>query len=241
MPCESIRPAVRKFLDDLLDENDYQDIQAHLADCKHCHDYAASIGTLSYRLYELGQVSVPPDMSSTILYEFNRASHAVSAISERDSGDKTASAGTRLPWIVTLVVLVTAVVAAVTMVSVRRVPVQTTAVAVSGAPIYLTELSQEESPAASVILDVDQSKEIPAHWHYHVSRASLNELQQIFKDLYLTVLDESPSHLVFYVPRERLGEFVSRMTGLTGVVKEFGDFDPSRISAEAVQVSLYLE
>ncbi len=69
MSCDVIRPRIRPFLDDLLDEKDYRDTHAHLESCAACHRYAASVGTLSFRLYELGQVPLPPDMVSAILYE----------------------------------------------------------------------------------------------------------------------------------------------------------------------------
>ena len=72
MVCETIRPIVRRFLDDLLDEKDYRETQAHLAGCAKCRQYASSVGTLSYRLHEMGQITLPPDMISTILYQVKR-------------------------------------------------------------------------------------------------------------------------------------------------------------------------
>ena len=73
MACDATRPRIRPFLDDLLDEKDYQDIHAHLESCVPCRAYASSVGTLSYRLYELGQAPLPPDMVSAILYESKKA------------------------------------------------------------------------------------------------------------------------------------------------------------------------
>ena len=73
MACDTIQPRIRPFLDDLLDEKDYQDIHAHLEVCESCRKYASSVGTLSYRLYELGQVPLPLDMVSTVLYESKKA------------------------------------------------------------------------------------------------------------------------------------------------------------------------
>ena len=73
MACDAVQPRIRPFLDDLLDENDYQGIHTHLETCESCRRYASSVGTLSYRLYELGQMPLPPDMASTILYESKKA------------------------------------------------------------------------------------------------------------------------------------------------------------------------
>ena len=249
MPCESIRPVIRTFLDDLLDENDYQNIQSHVAVCERCHTYASSVGTLSYRLYELGQVSVPPDMSATILYEFEKQSHAAAAPQAVSPADENGAQGLpgpglRFVWVIVLLISAAAFVAVITMVSIRRVhrvQKEDSAAVIPSASVSSVGLSKETAPASGPVPGAEKSKEISTHWHYHVSKSSLSELKQLFSDLYLTVLDESPGYLVFYVPKERLGKFTSRMAGLSGVVKEYGEIDPSKVSAEAVQVSLYLE
>ena len=72
MACDVVRPKIRPFLDDLLDEKDYHDIHAHLECCAQCRSYASSVGTLSYRIHELGQAPLPPDIISAILYETKR-------------------------------------------------------------------------------------------------------------------------------------------------------------------------
>ena len=78
MPCDpAIRTMIRPFLDDLLDEKDYQAVHAHMELCDPCRVYASSVGTLSHRLYELGQVTLPPDMVSTILYELKKQNAVV--------------------------------------------------------------------------------------------------------------------------------------------------------------------
>src|SRR3990167_1667613 len=111
----------------------------------------------------------------------------------------------------------------------RAVTVPSTSLPAAGTP-NVTPSPAEPKTAGAFI-----------HWHYHVSRSSLSELKQLFQDLYLTVLDESSSHIVFYVPKERTGEFTGQMAQLSGVVKEYGEIDPSKVTTEAVQVSLYLE
>jgi len=246
MLCESVRPVIRTFLDDLLDENDYQNIQAHLAGCERCHTYASSVGTLSYRLYELGQVSIPPDMSAVILYEFEKHSHAavvppaVFSVNN-DSVQELPASGIRFVWIAAPVVLAAALVIAITMVSIRRVQRETPTATDVVPSSTVSLIGSSDTAVPTPTPSYGKSTVTTDHWHYHVSKSSLSELKQLFEDLYLTVLDESPSHLVFYVPRERLEKFTSRMAGLSGVVKEYGEMDPSQVSAQAVQVSLYLE
>ncbi len=242
MPCESIRLVVRTFLDDLLDEKDYQNIQAHLAVCKRCHSYASSVGTLSYRLYELGQAALPPDMSSAILFAIEQKHHdaaspaAVSWIEEKIAEEAKPSR-TNFFWLATLGSLVVAATIAVAAVSIH--PIQKESVV----PVNPTASpSSTETPKEAVPVSQEAAaNEVADHWHYHVSRSSLGELKQIFRDLYLTVLDESSSHLVFYVPRERSKKFISRMAGLSGVVKEYGNIDASKVKTEVAQVSIYLD
>ena len=244
MQCEAIRPLIRTFLDDLLDEKDYQDIQTHLTGCERCHSYASSVGTLSYRLYELGQVSVPLDMSSAILYEFGKHTHSLPAGAAKSLLDKNiptnnTAAGTRLLWVAIIVVLVSAVVAFVTVVSVSRLRTAGPITEARTLPTPSSEPVKQMSTPVPVIRE-NMPKEITSHWHYHAAKSDLGELKVIFEELYLTVLDESPSHLVFYVPAERQGNFVTRMAGLSGIVKEYGEVEPAPAGA-AVQVSIYLE
>ena len=72
MACETICERIRPFLEDLLDENEYQDVRAHLEECVRCRTYASSIGTLTYQLHELGEVKAPRDFISTVLYELKQ-------------------------------------------------------------------------------------------------------------------------------------------------------------------------
>ena len=72
MACDNIRARIRPFLEDLLDENEHQDVRTHLEECADCRTYAASIGTLTYQLNELGAVKAPHDLIPTILYELKQ-------------------------------------------------------------------------------------------------------------------------------------------------------------------------
>ncbi len=247
MPCESIRPVIHTFLDNLLDEKDYQNIQFHLEGCASCRAYASSVGTLSYRLYELGEVSVPPDMSSTVLYEFEKHRQAVPVPPMVASPVEKivlnqSSLATQFFWLAVLVILAGTVIAVVTIVSLRRVPKELVAAVTPTVSVVTTPVT---APGTTVSIRREGSaegkpKEGYAHWHYHISKSSYGELKQIFQDLYLTVLDESPSHLVFFVPKDRMGKFMGRIEVLHSVVKEFGEMDPSS-ATDPVQVSIYLE
>lgn len=125
MLCESIRPLIRTFLDDLLDEKDYQNIQAHLSGCERCRSYASSLGTLSYRLYELGQVAIPPDMISMILYGLEKKRQADSTApaalpDEKSPAADLAAVLTKIFWAVIFLILVVSVVAVAMIMDLRR-------------------------------------------------------------------------------------------------------------------------
>ena len=72
MGCDNIRQRVVPFMDDLLAEDEYQRVWGHLESCASCGQFAASVGTLSYRLKELGAVKVPHDLVQTIFYEMSQ-------------------------------------------------------------------------------------------------------------------------------------------------------------------------
>jgi hypothetical protein len=244
MLCESIRPVTRAFLDDLLDENDYQDIQAHLARCERCRAYASSVGTLSYRLYELGQVSVPPDMSSTILYNLEKPSHsALTAPTDTMHQDKSAkdmaAIVPRLFQVAVLLISAATVIVVAAIMSHHRIQKEENINITT--PVFAPESGFLGTTIPVSALDNENPKETIRLWHYHISRSSQSELKQICQDLSLAVLDESPSHLIFDVSKEKLGEFTNRIAGLSGVVDEYGEMDPSNVTTNAIQISIYLE
>ncbi len=53
------------YLDDLLDEAGYQTVRLHLAECAACQTYASNTGSLSYRVWELGNKKAPNDIAET--------------------------------------------------------------------------------------------------------------------------------------------------------------------------------
>ena len=237
MRCEEIRPVIRNFLDDLLDEKDYQEIQTHLAGCEHCHSYASSVGTLSYRLYELGQVTLPPDMASTILYELDQQRRAFpeepssASSSPKETPGVQAASGIKPLWFLAFAVMTLGVCVLISWVTFYRAPRET-------APSLPNAVQARELlPVTAVPVTAGPR----LHWHYHISSSNQDELTEILGALNLTALERSSRHCVFLVPQEILSKFKTRMDGLSGVAKEFGDTDLAPAAGEAVQVSVYFE
>ena len=237
MRCEEIHPVIRNFLDDLLDEKDYQEIQAHLAGCEHCHSYASSVGTLSYRLYELGQVALPPDMASTILYEFNQQ-HRVSLAAPpktssfpEEGSERSAASGVKFVWVLAFVAMAVGVGVLISWITFHRLPRETTSAVLN------TEQVREMAPVAAVPSPTGPR----LHWHYHISSSNQDEFTEVLQALSLTALEKSSHYCLFLVPQESLSKFKARMDSLSGVVKEFGDTDIAAAAGEAVQVSVYFE
>lgn len=69
MTCEDIKKKLKPFLEDLLAEDEYQEFITHVEECNQCNTYVNSIGALSNQLWQLGEVRIPEDLASTILFE----------------------------------------------------------------------------------------------------------------------------------------------------------------------------
>ena len=236
--CEAIRPVIRPFLDDLLDEKEYQEIQTHLSGCVRCHAYASSVGTLSYRLHELGQVSLPPDMISTILYELKKQ-HGAERADVRPSAAEAFTSRTRLFWISAFVVFGVSLGATVAVMNLWRMPKEK---AEHGA--RSTEKTIGAVPSVvSLPLSAPQaiSPPPPAERHYHVSRSSRSELVDLAREFQCAVERESDVSFVFDVPRPRLAEFGRRLEALSGVVKEYGEPEPPEAASDPVRMSVFFE
>ena len=245
MECEAIRPRIRTFLDDLLDEKDYQEIHSHLLNCARCHSYASSVGTLSYRLYELGQVSAPPDMVSAVLYEYdkqNRAAPPEPSLKTEESNkihteDKSIQ---KLFWIAVCLVFTMSIIAAATIFGVRQVqnpevaPLSVSAKAPSNESLNMN-LTTSSPPSFFL------TKESYPHWHYHVSKSSQSEFHDFFQQKRILPVDESAAFVMFDVPKENLPAFVNFMTSLPGVVKEFGEINLNNVKDDKIRVSVFFE
>lgn len=72
MTCNDIKKKLKSFLEDLLSEKEYQAFAAHLRGCSHCKQYVGSIGSLSNQLQQLGDVRVPSDFSSTVIFKLTQ-------------------------------------------------------------------------------------------------------------------------------------------------------------------------
>ena len=72
MTCEDLKKNLEPFLDDLLTETEYEEFISHLEGCDKCRQYVRAIGSLSNRLWELGDVKVPADFVSTVLFKLKQ-------------------------------------------------------------------------------------------------------------------------------------------------------------------------
>jgi hypothetical protein len=73
MACSDIKEKLKSFLEDLLSEDEYQAFVAHVDGCAECKKYVSAVGSLSNQLWDLGNVKVPTDLSSTILFKLKEA------------------------------------------------------------------------------------------------------------------------------------------------------------------------
>lgn len=213
MQCEEMRPSVRKFLDDLLDEKDYQEIHQHLAGCQKCSTYTSSVGTLSWRLHELGQVSLPPDMTSTILYEMKHLMRTAAAPAPSEAAPSAPSGSpTRALWIAVIVL--------------GAVSIGATAAAffwrsTKGPAAFSISARAPFAPPGLPGLPAERLAET----HIHYSQAGRQELSDLIIDMQLPVERESDRSIVFLIPAEKASEFNERLAAGSGFLKEFGTTD----------------
>jgi len=73
MSCDDIDKELKHFLGDLLSDADYQAFVEHLDSCSKCTNRVRSMGSFTNQLWELGDIEVPSDLDTTILFQFDKA------------------------------------------------------------------------------------------------------------------------------------------------------------------------
>jgi len=73
MVCSDIDKKLKNFISDLLSETDYQGFVEHLDSCPQCTSRVRSMGSFTNQLWELGEIEIPSDLDSTILFQFDQA------------------------------------------------------------------------------------------------------------------------------------------------------------------------
>ena len=75
--CNEVKDKLKPFLEDMLVEEEYQAFVAHLESCPKCKDYVRSIGALSNQLWKLGDIKVPTDFVSTVIFNLKHPKQEV--------------------------------------------------------------------------------------------------------------------------------------------------------------------
>ena len=258
MECEAIRPVIRPFMDDLLDEKEYHGIHAHLESCSRCRAYASSVGTLSYRLYELGQAAPPADAASTILYQFKKdLQRLISASSAQQAAPATfpepmeASPSSRTSYFWAGVFALCAASLSVTaffvfhkMSASEKLPpdaVKETVVLSSFSSSADSSHGSSRSEASAVSSGSDPLSEKWPEVHYHVSGSSRAELVELMSKLGAEPVSESDASVVYRLSGSQMQHFSQDVAALTGVVKEYGEAGTAGRAADKAQISIFFE
>lgn len=77
MDCRDVTQRLQPYLDDLLQEDDYQAIRVHLDGCVKCRDHVRAIGSLTSAVNTLGELEVPQDLGAAILFRLKQRSKIV--------------------------------------------------------------------------------------------------------------------------------------------------------------------
>jgi len=67
--CDNIKKNIKSFTEDMLKEEDYKIFLHHVETCIECRNYVRSVDSFSNQLWRLGDVKVPSDFSSTVLFK----------------------------------------------------------------------------------------------------------------------------------------------------------------------------
>jgi len=75
--CSEVKDKLKPFLEDMLAEEEYQAFVVHIESCPKCRDYVRSISALSNQLWKLGDIEVPSDFVSTVIFNLKHPTPAV--------------------------------------------------------------------------------------------------------------------------------------------------------------------
>jgi len=76
MTCEDVDKKLKNFLGDLLSDEDYQGFVEHLDGCTKCGKRVRMMGSFTNQLWELGDIEIPSDLDSTIIFQYDQAKKA---------------------------------------------------------------------------------------------------------------------------------------------------------------------
>jgi len=73
MVCSDIDEHLKNYLSDLLSDADYQAFVEHLDSCSQCGSRVRMMGSFTNQLWELGDIEIPSDLDSTVLFQYDEA------------------------------------------------------------------------------------------------------------------------------------------------------------------------
>lgn len=82
MICTEDRKNVRKFLEDLLDEAEYQRVRRHMDACDACSQFMRAAGSVSSMLMEMGRIAGADDLVDNVLFRYEKLRRTVPRAAE---------------------------------------------------------------------------------------------------------------------------------------------------------------
>ena len=250
LSCADVTRKLQPFLDDLLEEAEYQAMHEHLAYCSPCQRRIGAVGSLSWAVKGLGDVETPSDLVATTLFRLRQAPPPASA-------PEAAAAGAKTPWaLVGVGVLVLALGVGGFLYAKHRkpeAPVTATAVitpkpgpseqeakqvigelesileSLGGPPSGSGAQATREDPLPAAEEEEDAPEPPLVHWTVHLKAPRRTQVLDTIEGLHVTIEHESPELLLLAVPQnavEALGERLSLVHDVT-------------LDVEAVKLSRY--
>lgn len=70
--CAEDRKNVRKFMEDLLEEGEYQRVRRHVQECASCRQFVRAAGSISSLLMDMGRTACPADLADAALFHYDK-------------------------------------------------------------------------------------------------------------------------------------------------------------------------
>ncbi|GEM_PF-4938559 len=249
--CKEVRGQLAAFLEDMLAEDEYQALHAHLTYCAECAKQAEAVDSLSNQIRALCRVKVPEDLADTIVFQIKKQPKRFTF--ELSGWEK----------MILMIVLNVLIGSSSFLFGLFYFKSPLRSQQSLAPPIVSAQLiAQRSGPPSDAESEVllqalksilvglggEEEGEIhtpaqavkPFHWHLHLdprNRTAIIEMKKIWG---IKTDFESDEELVLAIPKAHFGEFAERVKIMTGGLANLEEDKLKKaLSGETIQVSIY--
>ena len=240
--CSDIKNRVKLFLEDMLSEQEYQAFAGHIEGCPSCKTHVRTFGTLSNQLWRLGDVVVPSDFVSTVLFDLQHHPSAAAQV-------KPAKPRKFVIGVILVIVAAGALFASGKYTAKQKAPeVRQAPVTAAEGEAYIQELNQIKEalgPAQSSAVQ-QEGQGSPEVLDWHVTYASPEQAQQLTEIIYskaTVIKHESGGLIIFSVPGIAVGTLKKDIRAAGAGISETGPAvsENSFLDSASVNIAVFLQ